>query len=248
MALVRRAVASAVVIACLSVTTSCWANLIEDVWGTVTDPFKLERGSKNIFESVIRLQQLMKDLDSVEVRTNADITARLRDVKEITDQVIAAVDRGMVVAQALVDRMEKLEADIFAKAEGLIEQFGCLVVNAMTEFDMELKNAALTIKAANPRITLFGIPVIKLATKEVRIDDPWQAYLSIASFHLAEIQNLTESSPAREFVHHYGEIVRLGKRAQCAYKGQPAAMWLEQRYIVPYKALQEPWVTVVHPM
>lgn len=153
----------------------------------------------------------------------------------------------MVVAQALVDQINALEKDIFAQAEGLIEKANCLVVNAADEFDTELKKAALDIKAANPRITLLGIPIIRLQTSEVKIDDPYQGYLSIAAFHLAQIDQLTETSPAREFIHHYSEIVRLGKRAQCAYEGQPAAEWLEQNYIIRYMALENQWVTVVHP-
>jgi len=235
-------------IGCLLLTNSCRANLLGEAYGIVTDPLKLAKGSQNILDSVIRVQGLMKDLDSMEVRTNKDISDRLMQVKGITDQVIAAVDRNVAVAVTLVDQMNQLEKDIFARAEGLIEKARCLVANTMDELDTELKRAALTLKTANPRITLLGIPIINLTTSEVKIDDPWQGYLSIANFHLAEIQKLTDTSPAREFLHHYGEIVRLGKRAQCAYEGTSGATWLEQMYVIPYSELQDQWITVVHPM
>lgn len=58
-----RAVVISAAVACVYLSTPCWANLIDDAAGIVTDPLKLGKGSQNILNSVIRIQELMKDLE-----------------------------------------------------------------------------------------------------------------------------------------------------------------------------------------
>ncbi|VWC91818.1 hypothetical protein BLA39750_01945 [Burkholderia lata] len=249
MQMVRIALASSVVaIAYFCSPMPCQATLLGDVWGITTDPLKLGRGSENILDSVIRIQQVIQDLDSLEIRTNSDIAKRIQDLKLIIDEVIASVNNGLAVEQQLVQEVAAIEADIFQKAEILIEDAQCAVAVAANEVDTELKQAAFTIHQVNPTIRIFGIPVVKMTTDNVKVQDPWQTYQSIAAYHISEVEQLAPDSPANEFVHHYAEIVRLGRRTQCLYRGQPTALWLEQVYIAPYNALQKQWVTIVHPM
>src|SRR5471032_1304322 len=99
----RTAVASVMAtIICICLSTSCRADLLTDARDIATDPLKIGMGSKNILDSVVKIQQLIQDLNSLEIKTDDDIAARLQDIKTITNQVIAAVNNGVAVSQQLV--------------------------------------------------------------------------------------------------------------------------------------------------
>jgi|HubBroStandDraft_2_1064218.scaffolds.fasta_scaffold1502770_1 hypothetical protein len=52
-----------------------------DIWGVATDPFKLGQGSQNILDSVERIQLMLNQVGTVELRTNRDLADRITQVK-----------------------------------------------------------------------------------------------------------------------------------------------------------------------
>ncbi len=223
------------------------ASFISDVWGIANDPLKLGAGSANMLQSVIRIQQIINDLGPVEAKANSDIQARLADVKDIVSQAMAAIDRGEVVAQNLILQIEMLAEEIESRAEKLIESTKCAVVVASDELNQALKEAALTLKKAKPGLSIFGFRVIELETNEVEIRDPWEAFQGVVDVHLTAIRGFKPETPAKEFLHRYGEIVRLARKAQCHYKGDPSAWYIERNFVLKFTSLAAAWVAVVNP-
>jgi hypothetical protein len=58
------------------------------------DPLQLGHASDNILQSVERIQLMLDQVGSLEKTTNADLANRISQVKDVVDEVIAAVNQN----------------------------------------------------------------------------------------------------------------------------------------------------------
>src|ERR1700729_1947690 len=92
-----------------SVSSPARADVIGDFSDILTDPFKLGRASDNILQSVERMQLMLNKVGELEATANADLAARIGEVKVIIDKVIDAADRDLVTLKRII---AQAEADI----------------------------------------------------------------------------------------------------------------------------------------
>jgi hypothetical protein len=134
----------------------------DDVVGIICDPVKLRAGSANILEAVERLNALVSRLSETERQTNADLKARIAQVQNIVNDVIADVDKNVAQIDSLVKGLEAqvdaLEKRIYADVSAVMFQLTCVVEQAGS--DQVQRAVAETIgnvKRADPHINILGL-------------------------------------------------------------------------------------------
>lgn len=222
--------------------------VIGDFSGILTDPLKLGHASDNIFQAVERMQLMLNQVGSLEATTNADLAARIHDVKDIVDTVLRAVDQNVANLRQIVAQAEtaifSLEHTIYLDVEAILDKVHCLVQNlGTTQLQEAIVTAVATLKAADPGIKILGIKTIDMNLKTVVVTDPDQMYLSLKSGYQKRLKALGEKDSAYTIVSTYGNIERVAENASCAYRDPTIkAMFLKEEFT--YQMLAKPWKTV----
>jgi Holliday junction resolvasome RuvABC endonuclease subunit len=222
--------------------------VLGDFSGILTDPLKLGHASDNILQAVERMQLMLNQAGSIEATTNADLAARIHDVKEIVDQVLKAVDQNVANLAQIIARAEatiaSLEHTIYLDVEAILDKVHCLAENLATvQLQEAIVTAVTTLKAADPSIKIMGIKAINPNLKTVEVIDPDQMYLSLKSGYQKRLKALGEKDPAYTILSTYANIERVAENASCAYHDPTIkAMFLKEEFT--YQMLAKPWSTV----
>jgi len=224
------------------------ADVLGDIGGILTDPLKLGKASQNILESVQRLQLMLNQIGSLEATTNSDLADRILQVKDVVDEVIAAVDRNVanlsqIIAQAEM-QIASLEQTIYLDAQSILDKVQCVAQNIATiQVQEAVANAVSALSDADPSIRFLGIKIIDLKARKVQITDPDQAYISIREGYLKRLSALRPTDSAYTIVSTYANIERLAEGASCAYRDPTlAALFLKEEF--NYQRLAEPWANI----
>jgi hypothetical protein len=222
--------------------------VLEDFSGILTDPLKLGKASGNILQAVERMQAMLDQAGTLMATANADLAARIHDVKDIVDNVLTAVDQSVANLRQIVAQAEmaiaSLEHTIYLDVEAILDRVHCLAQNLGTiQLQEAIVTAVATLKAADPSIKILGIKTIDMNLKTVVITDPDQMYLSLKSGYQKRLQALGEKDSAYTIVSTYGNIERVAENASCAYRDPTIkAMFLKEEFT--YQMLAKPWATV----
>lgn len=231
-----------------SVSSPARADVIPDFSGVLTDPFKLGRASDNILQSVERMQLMLNKVGELEATTNADLAARIGEVKVIIDKVIDAADRDLVTLKQIIAQAEadiaSLENTIYHDVERILDRVQCVAQNMATiQLQQAVASAADALNQADPSIKLLGFKIIDLRTSKVQITDPDLAYTSIRDGYLKRLATLGPTDSAYTILSTYANIERLAESASCAYN-DPTVVAIFLREEFNYQRLAQPWKTV----
>jgi len=227
------------------------ADVLSQVGGIVTDPLKLGRASDNILQAVNQINAMLRELEG---RANQDLKDRIAQVQTLVDGVITAVDRNVkdikdVIANAEL-QITQLEKKIVSDAEELLNKVQC-TVKAIVDQDVEggISKVIDQLRDANPALTLFGIPILKLTVKQVRAQDPFRAYLASRDALLVEYNKLRPSDPAYNIPLTFANISNYAYLTRCEdiANAKPAIDEILLRDEIKYKAFQQPWIYILSP-
>lgn len=227
------------------------ADAVSEFAGIITDPFKLGRASDNMLQSVEKINAMLKELEG---RTNQDLRDRIAQVQALVDGVISAVDRNVKDVAAIITNAEaqinQLEKTILYDAEELLSKVQC-TVRVVVDQDIEsgLSKILDQLRAANPTLTLFGIPVWKLTVKQIMAEDPIEAYRATKAALLAEYQKLGPGDLAYKVPLTFANIANLAYLTRCEdlHNTKPAMDQILLKDEIEYKARQQPWTSVLSP-
>ena len=232
-------------------THTARASAIGDVWGIATDPLKLGKASEKILEAIDRVGPLIQQVNQLEGTTNQDLRDRLDQLQAIVDEVTSAVDRNVANVMQIVAQAEMsvaiIEQQVYADAVDILSRTQCLVENVATdEIQRAISAAVGDLRKADPSITFLGFRIINLATNDVQVLDPDQAYVSIRDNYLLSLAKLKATDPAYKIVSIYANISRIAALTRCHYQDKPLAVILLQQER-EYDRLAWYWTQVVHP-
>ena len=230
------------------------ADVISDIGGIVFDPFKLGHASDNILQSVIQINAMLHELEGLEGRTNQDLKERIADVQKIVDGVIDSVDRNVKTIKDVIANAEtqinQLEERIVHDAEELLNKAQCTVKAVL---DQDIENSVSKIlnqlRSADPAFTLFGIPIAEITVKQIKVEDPFDAYRQTRDALLVEFRKIKPSDPAFKISQIFGDIATLAHFARCedTANTKPAVDAILLRDEIKYKRLQKPWTSILAP-
>lgn len=219
-----------------------------DVWGVVTDPFKLKSASEELSASVSRT---LDELRRLEQQANVDVRDRIEQVGSIVDTVLDATDKNVSNLSEMADRalikMASIERQAHQDAMDLIYRAQCLNESAlMDQLQRSLAQLIENIIASNPGVEILGIRVVDVEFERIKIVDPDKAYLSTKRYYLDRLQEITPSDNAYEFLSTYQNIARFARFTRCHYiETSLAAIFVEE--VAEFERLSKPWLQVVRP-
>lgn len=222
------------------------ASFVDDIWGVVTDPLKLEKGSKELANA---LDQTLAELRELEQVANRDVGERIEQLRLVVADVITAIDRNAANLKGTVEGALKTVRDIEEKAYrdavNLIYRGQC-VAEVFTSDQLERSLAKLIeeIIAANPGINMLGIRVGGLTVNSVTITDPDQAYRSTKKYYLGKLKTIKESDDAFDILSIYQNIARFARFTRCHYLDlEEGLLFVEEQK--DYEIKTSPWINVV---
>jgi hypothetical protein len=235
----------------LSLASAAHADVLSDIGGVITDPFKLGKASENILESVNRINAMLQELEG---KTNQDLKDRIAQVQTLVDGVISAVDRNVKDVKEIVANAEaqinKLEEKIVSDAEELLHKVQCTV---RVILDQEIENGLTKIveqlRSANPALRLFGIPIANITVRQIKTEDPFDAYLETKAALLAEYRKIGPHDGAYKIPQTFGNIATLAYLTRCedTANTKPAVDQILLKEEIEFKRLQQPWTSVLTP-
>jgi hypothetical protein len=202
-----------------------------------------------MLQSVDKINAMLKELEG---RTNQDLRDRIAQVQTLVDGVISAVDRNVKDVGVMITNAEaqinQLEKTIFVDVEELLNKVQC-TVRVVVDQDIEsgLSKVLDQLRAANPRLTLFGIPILKITVQQVKAQDPIEAYLQTKAALLAEYRKLGPDDAAYKISLTFGNIANLAYLTRCEdlHNTKPALDQMLLADEIEYKESQQPWTSVL---
>jgi hypothetical protein len=193
------------------------ASFLSDVWGVVTDPLKLGKASQELSNAIERTLAGLRDLEQT---ANQDVKARIDQLRTITTEVIAAVDRNALNLRDIVDgslrKVQDIEEKTYRDAIELIYRGQCTAeVFTSDQLQRSLAQVIENIIQANPGVTFLGIRVAGVNLKSVTITDPDKAYISAKRYYLERLKILKDNDPAS-----HDAIILISDRACCSWKSK----------------------------
>jgi hypothetical protein len=187
------------------------ANVFQDAWGVVTDPFKLKASSENLYLTVMQL-------DNLEKRGNVDIRDRLNQLDEI-------VSRNE--AQAVAD-VNKFEKTLYEDTSDLLRKISCVGTDLLqNDLRDAVANAVQTLADSDPSIYIGPWKIADLRGKKVQLDNPSTIYYATRDVLLDNLTKSVEATvsagkpmPVYVIFDTYQNIERLANKATCGYPGQ----------------------------
>lgn len=212
------------------------ADLFGDVWGVVTDPFKLGQASSEASASVDRI---IVALELLQTNFGSDV----RDYLVLIDEMIGSVDQA---AEDRISQIEQivfqLEAEIFNDAHKLLVETECSVERLLGRTLPETVYAMLVqLEEADISVNLpFGADA-ELTVEAVRPLSPDITYIRIRNAYLGYISDLNEGDSAYQIIIGYQNISELAFRTYCHFARSGGGQnFLEEH--AQYASLLRPWV------
>lgn len=212
------------------------ADLFSDVWGVITDPFKLGQASSEASDAVDRIIVALELL-----QTNFD--SDVRDYLVQINEMIGAVDQA---AEDRVSQIEQivlqLEAEIFKDAHKLLVETECSVECLLGRTLPETVYAMLLqLEEADISVKLPFVKDAELTVEAVRPLSPDITYIRIRNAYLGYIKGLNESDSAYQIIIGYQNISELAFRTYCHFARSGGGQnFLEEH--AKYASLLRPWV------
>jgi hypothetical protein len=183
-----------------SALPSVSGNVFQDMWGVVTDPFKLKAASGELSASV---ERALIQLNALEATGNYHVQQRHQQIRAITQEVI---EKGnSAVANALY-RMTAFEKQINNDAFALIVRGECAANNVDARLQGALSEVMKQLIKADPRIEIAGFKAAEFILSPAPIPHPNEAYRDAKSKAFRTLDKITEQSGAADIVWTYQNL------------------------------------------
>ena len=192
-----------------------YADVFSDLVKVVGDPLRLESTSARIQDTVL---ESLAQIDQIRARSNKDAEDRLNQLREVVD---SAIKGGSAFEQQAFADMQTLNKQIFADAAKLLFEAECAAVRtANGTFQDAIVNGLSNIAKAQPRIKIFGIPIVEYSSKQTILPEPNAFYFATKSESISKLRASLESNEqtnAYDIILTYSFLERLAKNTKCYY-------------------------------
>jgi hypothetical protein len=191
------------------------------------------------------LERTMIELQKLEGVANSHVEQRLVQIRSI-------VNDAMTGAQATIDlataRMLTLEGQVNSDAVNLIYQVQCATNNVLNEqLQRAFANLILTLKKADPTLTILGYRIVNVETNEVIIDNANDAYVTTKAAAVTALKRMDDKTDAYRIVFTYQNLEKAAMYTRCAYNGQLSSQVIFTKEANDWERLSAPWVSIVTP-
>ncbi|MBS7534822.1 hypothetical protein KHC28_14255 [Ancylobacter sonchi] len=212
------------------------ADFFGDVWGVVTDPFKIGRASENIVHAVeraaIHISRIQKDIDSsAEARIN-QIQGVLRDTKLNLDD---SIDKALTRISSISDKL-------FLDTSNLVR---CSTEEAARSIQDHLSQSLNDLGRRKPRIAVFGWTILTAEIDSQDITSPIASFREVKAIYDQKISAISPSDHPSKLTDYYAEIARLARLTACHYHND-SNTWLDlyDDYQLEYIRQQKYWTNI----
>lgn len=229
------------------------ADLISDVWGIATDPFKLQSSTENVLQTVHEARNMIIALQSLQDNVDGDIRFYLSDLDKKIGRVEGA---SIAVIEAVSENVLMIEAQVMSDVRNLIRNTECAAIRVVDDAINDSLRGVLPsfLEGNSRRIKLpFGekrkyfIGIIPIGYQEnfFEIDlqiqrSPFETFKLIESAYIENINSAGEEDEVSLIIAAYGNLARLAKKTVCLYEGDEFSKPIMRKY-AEYNAKIYPW-------
>lgn len=196
-------------------------DIANDVWGIVTDPLKIGKGTENLIHAVERAGI---NAERLEGKTNEDFKARIDQInyiiKETRKDFREGIDKIEEIANTSFNQITELETKIFSDAAELVK---CSVVTTKHEMQTAIADSLNKIGKRKPRFVIFGWEVGSVKFEPEDIETPMESFRTIKKEYQGRWSRLKLSDHPQMLTDGYSELQRIADLTRCHFKHDTGA-------------------------
>lgn len=213
---VLRSILYSIVMAC-SVSTPVRSGPFDGVVGFITDPLKLGSAGSDVRAAVERFALMAEGLQD---KIDKDIQNRLADIEQILFDVHEGLLQTISVAgsetrEVVSFTLAKLETTTRSMLDDV--QKTALCTSEVTGQNIQENLAEALNSVGEPKLSLFGLPIIRGTWKPEDITDPQESFFLFLGRSQKFLDGLQPSDPASKMTRIYDEIRRQARITLCHY-------------------------------
>lgn len=236
---------------CILLCASIWsapaqAGLLDDAWGILTDPFKLDSSSEKVVHSIeraaIHANQLLDRTEGLQEEADRDIRDYLDKVDGIASDTRKSISDGIdqigQISDQAFDRLKEAETkfifdirDTIKCGSGIVgEQLRTSLATTLSDFGRR-----------KPRLEIFGVTILSVRLDKTDITSPIDSFREVKVAYDSMLNQIAETDPAHKFIDIYGNMQRLSRLARCHYKDESSVYLQLYEYELEYTRLDKYW-------
>lgn len=236
--------------------TPAQAGIVSDVWGTFTDPLKLEASTENGITAVREARSaalaVVSSMSELQARNHANIQEYLQDID-------LKISRISELGDNFISQVADLEAKIVADVAQLLSSVECsaqrIGQNAVYDQIMVKLPDVLIDKeivytmpfGTQQSYVFFGLvpwgeeqATFVYNTKGAN-SDPYDLFTKVEAAYLESLNNAPPDGKAALFPATYANLANLAARTACEYSGTQFEKLFIAKKFAEYNALIVPW-------
>tara|TARA_Y100000815_G_C13316135_1_gene490493 strand:- start:893 stop:1612 length:720 start_codon:yes stop_codon:yes gene_type:complete len=222
--------------------TPAKAGFLDDVWGVITDPLKLDRGSENLIHTV---ERAALHFDRIRGNIDENVEAHLNRISEIIKETQQSFNESSADTfnriDSTIEKINDLQKIIYRDTAQLVK---CTTEVSLLQLRSALAKSLNDLGKRNPRLKFFGITIVSAEIEYQDINNPLESFREIKRLIQFELQSVGETDHPSKITDAYAEIQRLSDLTRCHYKDD-SKIWSDlYEYELDYIRLQKYWVNV----
>ncbi|ANM04661.1 hypothetical protein AMC78_CH02574 [Rhizobium phaseoli] len=215
------------------------AGFLDKAINVITDPLKVDAGTKNMIAVVERTNIMLHDAEEFAKQSGKAIDSSVRDYLQNIDNILgkAIGQTGAVVTQAL-NQVQGLEQQTFKDANAFVMCTGQVLGR---DVRVTLAESLNTLGISKPSITLFGWTIWSVKFTPQDITSPYDAYLLVRDASKANLDAMKAEDSAETVQKIFGDLIRSATETNCFYRPpNPLGTRIDDQ-IYEFRRLYEPW-------
>ncbi len=234
----------------ISLLLSQWASAAEagfvsDAWRILTDPFKLDKSTSNLLETV---ERAAIHAERLEGKVNDDVRKRLDQVDTIVKDALArmdgSIDKVDAVANKALDHINDIQIDIFKNTSQLVK---CSTTVSADIVLSKLAGSLNDLGMRRPRVAIFGYDVIEVKFDKSDFDSPIGGFRKYKEMLDRKLASLSPDARASDIIDVYGELQRNADLVRCHYKEDTALFAELYETELEYNRRERAWIGRITP-
>ncbi|MEH2699003.1 MULTISPECIES: hypothetical protein [Rhizobium] len=215
------------------------AAFLDRAVNVITDPLKIDAGTKNMIEVVERTNIMLHDAEEFAKKSGTAIDSSVRDYLRNVDNILgrAIGQAGGVVTQAL-NQVQGLEQQTFKDANAFVMCTGQVLGR---DVHVTLADSLNTLGVSKPSITLFGWTIWSVKFTPQDITSPYDAYLLVRDASRAKLDAMKADDSAETVQKIFGDLIRSATETNCFYRPPNPLGTRIDAQIYEFRRLYEPW-------
>jgi len=215
------------------------AGFLDKAVNVITDPLKIDSGTKNMIAAVERANLILEDAEKFAKESGTAIDANVRDYLHNVDNIVgkAIGDTSTAVTKAL-NQVGGLEQQTFKDANAFVM---CSAAVANYNVHKTLAEALNTLGLSKPSFTLFGYTIWSVKFTPQDIVSPYASYQLIREASKQRLNAMEENDSAEIVQQILGDLILDATLTNCWYRPpNPLGTRLDEE-IYEFRRLYAPW-------